>query len=246
MLVSLLIGGNPTTLQHSYASMMLYRICIIGRTITYVYKSHETSPEESLDAGSIAVLCRTLFDASAMFFYLAEEISDDEWTFRSTVLKVHDTAARLRLFKGYGMDEEAAEKRQHLTTLKAELSKLPLFQARGADEQKKLLSGQETHVNGVRSVLKAMDIGKKHFDGLYNYLSAHVHLTPLSYFRAHKRVDEAADAAFARNFMGLCLREAAQFVVRVALREVELSKLEDRLGKSALERMTRFRAPLTP
>jgi hypothetical protein len=97
MLVSLLIAGKPTTVQHSYASMMLYRICIIASSITNVYRQHEQSPEATLDYGSIAVLCRTLLDASLMFWYLTESVSEDEWTFRLAVLQVHDSASRVRL-----------------------------------------------------------------------------------------------------------------------------------------------------
>lgn len=245
MLVSLSIRGRPTTKAHELASMMLYRICVIGRTITAIYESHQASPEQSLDYGSIAVLCRTLFDASIMYFYLTEDVTADEWAFRLAVLKVHDTASRVRLFKAYG-EEEAEDQRQHLTRLKEELSKLPLFQARNQDEQTKLLSGQQLYVNGMRSLLRSMDIGHRHFDGLYNYLFAHVHLSPLSYFRARTSADNAMDIVFARGFMQLCLHEAAQFVVRVALREIELSKLEGIIGETGIEQMKAFCRTIKP
>jgi hypothetical protein len=241
MKTSLLIGGKSTTLQHSYASMMLYRICIISSSITGVYKQHERVPEATLDYGSIAVLCRTLFDASIMYWYLTETISDDEWAFRLAVLRVHDCAARVRLFKGLDSDE-AENQRKNLNLLKQELSNLVLFKARSVEEQGKLLSGQVLYVNGMRSMLKDMNIGKKYFDGLYNYLSAHVHLTPLSYFRARSQSDTADDIVFARGFMQLCLHEASRIVVRVVIREIELSKLEDNFERSSLDKMRRFGA----
>jgi len=202
MFVSFMIGGQPTTVQHSYASMMLFRICIIGESIKGIYERHEQSPEATLDYGSIAVLCRTIFDASIMFWYLTEVVSDDEWNFRLAVLKVHDTASRVRLFKGLESDE-ADNQRQNLVVLKANLSSLALFKARNLEEQQKLLAGQTLYMNGMRALLKSMNIGKQYFDGLYNYLSAHVHLTPLSYFRARQRADDADDIIFARNFMQL-------------------------------------------
>jgi hypothetical protein len=47
MRTSLLIGGKPTTVQHSYASMMLYRICIISSSITGIYQQHERASTRS-------------------------------------------------------------------------------------------------------------------------------------------------------------------------------------------------------
>jgi hypothetical protein len=134
MRTSLLIGGKPTTVQHSYASMMLYRICIISSSITGIYQQHERAPEATLDYGSIAVLCRTLFDASIMYWYLTEAISDEEWAFRLAVLRVHDTASRVRLFKGLNPDE-AESQRNNLVTQVRKLK----ADGMGASEIAKLL-----------------------------------------------------------------------------------------------------------
>jgi hypothetical protein len=241
MQASLLIAGTPATVQHSYASMMLYRICIIASTITDVYGQHERSPEATLDYGSIAVLCRTLLDASIMFWYLTESVSDDEWAFRLAVLRVHDSASRVRLFKGLDPDE-ADKQRKNLIVQKERLSGLALFRARSQEDQNKLLTGQTLYVNGMRSMLKDMNIGKKYFDGFYNYLSAHVHLTPLSYFRARAEMDSVDDIVFARGFMQLCLYEASRIIVRVVIREIDISKLENSFDKALIEKMRRFGA----
>lgn len=239
MLISMTIEGKPTTVQHSYASMMLYRICTIGSTITDVYQQHEKSPHATLDYGSIAVLCRTILDASIMYWYLTEIVDDGEWAFRLAVLKVHDSASRVRLFKGLNPDE-AEKQRKNLAVLKADLTKIPIFKARCEEEQRKLLSGQTLYVNGMRAMLKNMNIGKQYFDGFYNYLSAHVHLTPLSYFRA--RPGSTDDIIFARGFMQLCLYEAARIIVRVGLRETEVSQIEADLDVEQLKIMRRFGA----
>jgi hypothetical protein len=240
MEVSLLIGGKPTSLPHSYASFMLYRICTVAGSVTEIYRRHEREPLTTLDYSSIAVLCRTIVDASVMYWYLTETVNDDEWAFRLAVLNVHDAASRVRLFKGLN-SEEADNQRANLDALKIKLSTLALFTSRSEEEKAKLLSGQTMYVNGMRSLLKDMNIGKIYFDGLYNYLSAHVHLTPLSYFRM--RQGDIDDVIFARGFMQLCLYEASRMVVRVALREIEISKITAEIDPMLLVEMKGFSAP---
>jgi hypothetical protein len=240
MKVSLLIAGKPTTLQHSYASYMLYRICVAAGSVTEIYSRHEREPRTTLDHGSIAVICRTMIDASVMYWYLAEQVSEEEWAFRLLVLKVHDTASRVRLFKAVGPDE-AINQRAILRSLKDDLAKNPLFIARNEEQQKALLSGQTIYVNGMRSLLPSMNIGKVHFDGLYNYLSAQVHLAPLSYFRS--RQGHPDEIIFVRNFMQLSLYETSRVVVRVVLREVELSNLKNQIDPNQIAQMREFARP---
>jgi hypothetical protein len=240
MRASLLIGGEPSTVAHSYASYMLFRICTVGASITELYRSHEREPLATLDYSSIAVLSRTIIDASVMYWYLTEEVSDDEWKFRQMILSVHDASSRVRLFKGFD-PEQADTQRKALERRRKQLSKLDLFKAKTLDEQQMLLSGKTMYVNGMRSLLKPMNVGKVYFDGLYNYLSAHVHLTPLSYFAT--RNGTLQEVRHARNFMGLCLHEAARFAVRVVLREIEISKLEKSFDPKWLDQIKRIAAP---
>jgi Family of unknown function (DUF5677) len=239
MQVSLLIAGEKTTIRHSYASYMLYRICTVATSVTELYLRHEREPLTTLDYSSIAVLCRTIIDASIMYWYLTEEITDDEWNFRLAVLNVHDSASRVRLFKGIDPNE-AETQRANLVAKKNALSDLALFNARTEEEKAKLLSGQTMYVNGMRSLLKSMNVGKVYFDGLYNYLSAHVHLAPLSYFRL--RQGSAEEVTFARGFMQLCLYEASRMVVRVALREITISALTEKIDSALIAQMKEFEA----
>jgi hypothetical protein len=241
MQVSLLIGGKKsTTLAHSYASYMLFRICAVGASITEIYRSHEREPLSTLDYSSIAVLSRTIIDASVMYWYLTEEVNDEEWKFRKAVLDVHDASSRVRLFKGFDSDE-ADTQRKALERRRKRLSGLPLFKVRDEKQREDLLSGKTMYVNGMRSLLKPMNVGKIYFDGLYNYLSAHVHLTPLSYFAT--RQGTLREISHARNFMSLCLHESARFAIRAVLREIEFSKLEDSFGPKWLDHIKRIAAP---
>lgn len=136
MKVSLLIAGAKTTVQHSYASYMIYRVCVVAASITEIYSRHEREPLTTLDYSSIAVLSRTIFDATIMHRYLSEKVPADEWTFRLAVVNVHDSASRLRLFKGIdpaGTEEET--QRVNLEARKKTLSDLMLFKNRSEEQQ---------------------------------------------------------------------------------------------------------------
>jgi hypothetical protein len=117
-----------------------------------------------------------------MYWYLMEDVSEDEWEFRLHVMKIHDAASRVRLFKRMIADA-ADNQRAALQALRDKLAAMPLFQKRTAQQQQKMLGGELIYVNGLRSVVESMNFDEEYFDSVYNYLSAYVHSTPLSYFR---------------------------------------------------------------
>ena len=115
-----------------------------------------------------------------MYWYLMEDVSEDEWEFRLQVMKIQDAASRVRLFKRMIADA-ADNQRAALRALRDELASMLLFQKRPEQQQKKMYGGEIIYVNGMRSVVESMNFDQEYFDSVYNYLSAYVHLSPLSY-----------------------------------------------------------------
>src|SRR3979490_1569083 len=87
------------TVSHSLASGMLGKICITAMSTQALYRGHEDKRLPFLDHCSIAVLCRAISETSTMYWYLMGEGVLDEWEFRLHVMKIHDAASRVRLFK---------------------------------------------------------------------------------------------------------------------------------------------------
>ena len=246
-LISSKVVGLPMSLPRSLATAIIGKLCVTAMSIQALFRGHEEGRLPFLDHSSIAVLSRTIIDASIMYFYLIEDISAEEWEFRYKVMQIHDIASRLRLFKGL-IPEEAANQRATIGTLRKELKGMALFKRRNEEQQIKLRGGQMLYVNGMRSVLASMNFDNEYFDGVYNYLSAYVHSMPLSYFRDREGFEQIL---WQRTFAQYALHHAWVMMVRVALKEVELSGLEPQFEPEdvkafrtmAAHRPTAFKAP---
>jgi hypothetical protein len=223
-MISSKVVGRPMMLNHSYATAVLGKMCLTAMSAQALFRDHEAGKLPTIDHSSIAILCRTIIEASIMYWYLTEEMTEDEWAFRHQVMKVHDAAARVRFWKA-PMPEEADQSRIVLDKLRNELKAMPLFWKRSENDRAKMRGGQTVYVNGMRSVAKSMGVEETYFDGMYNYLSAQVHSTPISYFRDSE--DDASQIIWSRGFSQYALHHAMTMMFRVALREIELSKLED-------------------
>ena len=212
------------TVSHSLASGLLGKVCITAMSTQVLYRGHEDKRLPFLDHSSIAVLCRAIIETSIMYWYLMEDVSEDEWEFRLHVMKIHDAASRVRLLKQM-ISDAADNQRVALQALREKLAAMPLFKKRTAQQQQKMLGGELIYVNGLRSVVKSMNFDEEYFDSVYNYLSAYVHSTPLSYFRDGDYHD-FSEVFWRRSFTGYALHHAWVMMVRVGLREMEASNLE--------------------
>jgi hypothetical protein len=223
--ISSKIVDVPMSVSHSLASAVLGRICVSGASVQALFRGHEDGRLPILDHVSIAVLCRWIVEASIMYWYLMEEISEEEWAFRYQVLRVHDTASRVRLFKTL-IKEAADNQRSTLVELRKGLALMPLFKKRSEQQRTKLRSGEALYVNGMRSVVVSMGFDEEYFDSVYNYLSAYTHSSPLSYFRDRPDFHHFEEEFWRRTFSQYALHHAWIMMLRVAVREMDASKLE--------------------
>jgi hypothetical protein len=239
-LISSKITGLPMTASHSLASGMIGKICITAMSTQAIYRGHEDKRLPFLDHSSIAVLCRTIIETSIMYWYLMEEVSDDEWEFRLQVMKIHDAASRVRLFKRL-IAEAADNQRATLEALRDQLAAMPLFQTRTEQQREKMLGGQLIYVNGMRPVVESMNFDEEYFDSVYNYLSSYVHSTPLSYFRDGDYHD-FKDVFWRRSFTGYALHHAWVMMIRVALKEMDACNLESHFDPELVKETRRMAA----
>ena len=239
-LISSKSTGHPMTLSHSLASGMIGKICITAMGTQALYRGHEDKRLPFLDHSSIAVLCRAIIEASIMYWYLMEDVSEDEWEFRLQVMKIQDAASRVRLFKRMIADA-ADNQRAALRALRDELASMLLFQKRPEQQQKKMYGGEIIYVNGMRSVVESMNFDQEYFDSVYNYLSAYVHSSPLSYFRDGDYHD-VNEVFWRRTFTGYALHHAWVMMVRVGVKEMEVSNLESHFDPQLVKQVRQMAA----
>ncbi len=176
--------GLTTTTAGSYASMVFAKCCAHARSIGAI-----AAQSSMFDHHAIMSLARMIVEASTMISYLLEPVSSEEWMLRETLLRLHDTAARIKLLRSY--EHPVDDLREGREQLKKEIASNPEFDKLSDDRKKRLLSGEEMFVVGMRSVAtKSMGWDEDQFSGVYAYLSAHTHSAPVSFTRmADHRID---------------------------------------------------------
>jgi hypothetical protein len=86
-----------------------------------------------------------------------------------------------------------------------------------------------------------MNYNEEYYDGVYSYLSSHVHSLPIAYFRDGPEGDPLT-YYFPSMFVGYALHHAWTMIARAALREVEVSAIETEVDAEMLAEMRRIAA----
>jgi hypothetical protein len=113
MRVSLELSGTPATTQTELSSFVHTKMCINGTTIEHMLNA------ALKDHSAVIALCRMIMEASVLFMYLQETVTEEEWACRHLCLKLHDTVNRIKLFRGFqtaGKHADLRKGREELTT----------------------------------------------------------------------------------------------------------------------------------
>jgi hypothetical protein len=175
------------------------------------------------DHSAIMALARMIVETMTMFFYLLEAMTEDEWALRYAVLRLHDTAARIKLMR---MSQSKADY-DDLSQGRAELVKKirlnPAFARLEPDQQDRLLTGEQIFVGGMRAAAtRAAGWRGATFMALYNYFSAHVHAAPMSFLRMRQHgVDYYFPSEAQFGSASLAIEVAKACLRRVSLRYLD-------------------------
>lgn len=212
--VSMAQAGLPTTVAGELASMVFAKMCAHARSIGAISQS------SMFDHSAILALTRMLVEASTMHAYLREDVDEDVWAFRYLTLRLHDTETRIKFIRGLG---DTGDLRALRCELQDELKKHPSFSMLPSEQQKRLLSGEEAFVGGMRRAAgTGMGWDSDRFTSLYGYLSAHTHTTPMSYTRVRDhQIDYLSPSAVQLEHATLALEVAVACLRRIVLRVVD-------------------------
>lgn len=149
--------------------------------------------ERLLDHFSVASVARTAIEAQLMMLYVSDPtISADVWELRRQVFHLHDTIHRIRMFKptstpdggGAEVAQMLFDLRFHMERQRSEVAALPEFQKLTEAQKERILSGQDFYVGGLRAAVKSVGWEVTEFEFYSTYLSAYIHSSPVSFFRA--------------------------------------------------------------
>ena len=208
--------GLSTTVAGSLSSMVFAKCCAHARTIGAVAKQ-----SSMFDHHAIMAMARMIMEASTMIAYLLDSVEQEEWDFRYLLLRLHDTAARIKLMRGF--ESPAEDLRAGRDQLKAELEGHPAFLNHSEERQKRMAGGEEMFAVGMRAVAtKMMGWNERQFNGIYAYLSAHAHSAPVSFIRMeHHQIDYYFPSAAQTDILTLVIEVAIACLRRSTLRMID-------------------------
>ena len=214
--VSMNQTGLPTTTRGSLSSMVFAKCCAHARSIGAI-----SLQSSMFDHHAIMALARMIMEASTMIAYLLDPVKAEEWDFRYTLLRLHDTVARIKLLGGFELP--ADDLRTGRSELKVALEASPIFRQLPEDRQRRLAGGEEMFAVGMRSVAtKIMGWNERQFNSVYAYFSAHAHSAPMSFMRmADHGIDYYFPSETQAEILALSLEVAIACLRRSMLRMID-------------------------
>jgi len=175
--VSMVLTGSATDRAHELASMVHAKACAHGRSIGFVCRSN------MFDHSAVLGLARMIVECLSMYVYLIEPVTEEDWSFRYAVLRLHDTVARIKLLRAWPASADTTELKAGRDDLILEIRSHPGFARLDEEHQKRLVSGETIFIGGMRKAAALAGWDPDVFTALYGYFSAHLHAAPMSFFR---------------------------------------------------------------
>ncbi len=173
------------------------------------------------DHHAMMALGRMIAEGSTMIAYLLDPVDEEEENFRHILPELHDTVNRLHLVSA--LEGEADDLREGRKQLVAQLQAHPRFGTVPECRRERLMTGNEMFVVGMRTVaVKMMGWDERRFSGIYSYLSAHAHSSPVSFMRMEEHeIDYFQPSRKQFELPGSAILVAAECLRRSLLRIVE-------------------------
>jgi hypothetical protein len=186
VVVSEASNGIEAAVAGHWVNALYGRLCLNAMTVLGMMMNGVKGGP--MDHYSIVVVSRSAFEVCLMVAYLTSENSPKlEQDLKILGLRIHDTVARLRFFKGFGRTKQTETFRQGLDDLREEARQNSIFQGLEDLQKSDLLSGKTGFIRSMRSVVREVGMSVDQFDSLYAYFSSYVHSMPMSFSRAREQ-----------------------------------------------------------
>lgn len=169
-----------------YSTYIFTRLCAHSRALIEATPRNRWVKRDSnsWDLAFTAPQTRAIMEGYLLFSYISEKPeSEDEWLTKLNIMHLNDCARRKRLFSNYAITEEASKFAKQETELRERLTTNKFFLTLDAKTQKQALNGKILMIPTRDSLLEKLGIDIGCFNGLFDTLSNHTHVLPMSYYR---------------------------------------------------------------
>lgn len=176
-----------------------------------------------------------------LYFYLIEEVSDEEMKCRYALLHLHDTVNRLKLVRGYMMGDSYKNLLETRDAIHEHIKNNSHFSTLKKEQQDRLLTGEHFYIHGVRKAVEhSAGWNPNIYFAYHSYFSAHAHSAPMSFFRFKQHGSSFLVASSGQRSgvaTALCFAEFA--LLRTALAALSGSPKLTMWDQDALTQLTR-------
>ena len=159
---------------------------------------------------TLAGYARAIMEGHVLLAYLMETPESEEaWTAKLNVMHLNDCTRRIALFTNMGAPEEVPGFQQEATRLKDLLRANTYFSALPAQVQRRCLEGDSAMISTRLEMLDKIGWDRGHFRAVFDLLSQHAHVLPLSFYRLEPNgrgtgLENEADRGSLCNMLDIC------------------------------------------
>lgn len=133
---------------------------------------------------SVAPHARAIIEGQILFLYVMETPeSTAAWSAKLNVMHLNDCVRRMSLHKNIGASDHVAGFESQAEELRERLRANEYFLALAPQIQKRCLDGESPMVPSRIEMLDKIGWDRKHFRAIFDLLSQHAHILPLSFYR---------------------------------------------------------------
>lgn len=154
-------------------------------------------------------------EGEIFFFYMMQTPeSQEHWSAILNVMHMNDCSRRIKLFKNISEEESVKGFEEQAVDLRQRLTNNPYFLSLPSKIQKGCLSGDYLMINSRDEMLEIMGKNKSHFNAMFDLLSQHTHILPLSFYRMERQgrgtgIENETD----RDYIAACLSICTDAIV---------------------------------
>lgn len=219
-------GRRSATNKHYWASVLFTRLCGASISLLLLLPRNRLARAtiDHWDYAAVAALARQVVETYFAFFYLCvDRVSEEEWQCRWNVFNLHDCMSRIRLFEALKISSDDVKGfEQQLEELRNRLKKNKYFSSLDDRRQRELLRGRSAYLLSQDEIIARLGADTAHFRGLYQFMSAHVHTLPLSFYRIGEERGRGLENRVEKDYICMTLNYLDQYIVRAIREMVEL------------------------
>ncbi|MFP5234410.1 MAG: DUF5677 domain-containing protein [Acidobacteriota bacterium] len=196
--------------QRYWASVLLVRIsCLCASVLQICPRSVLNERGLNWDAQGVCSLCRTIFEAVLVLHYVLEEVPEEEWEARITLIHLADCTERIRFFSQHGDHNNVASFVVAAVGLRERLQSNSFFQLLPEKKRKQLLNGETPCFLSKTQIISSL--GRDPDPVLYSYrwLSNHTHTFPFGFHRTREHHRDGTENEVDRSYFAVALELAS-------------------------------------